>query len=168
MPRSFGSFAFPGLGSSPMIPDLTEEDLAVRDTVRRYAQKELAPRVAEFDETAAFVGAHLPSLGALGIMGLNLPEAFGGAGISALGLAAAVEEIAAACPATASMVTAHYLASDSILLAGSAAQKQHYLPDAAAGKKLGAFALTEPAAGSNPADMTTRAEPTGNGFTLHE
>jgi alkylation response protein AidB-like acyl-CoA dehydrogenase len=149
-----------------MIPDLTEEDLAVRDTVRRYAQKELAPRVAEFDETAAFVGAHLPSLGALGIMGLNLPEAFGGAGISALGLAAAVEEIAAACPATASMVTAHYLASDSILLAGSAAQKQHYLPDAAAGKKLGAFALTEPAAGSNPADMTTRAEATGNGFHL--
>ena len=106
-----------------MIPDFTEEDLAIRDTLSRFAQKELAPRAAEFDETAAFVGAHLPGLAALGIMGLNLPEEFGGAGISALGLAAAVEEIAAACPATASMVTAHYLASDSILLAGSAAQK---------------------------------------------
>lgn len=149
-----------------MIPDLTEEDLAIRDTLRRFAQKELAPRAAEFDETGAFVGAHLPGLGALGIMGLNLPEEFGGAGISALGLTAAVEEIAAACPATASMVTAHYLASDSILLAGSAAQKRHYLPTAAAGKTLGAFALTEPAAGSNPADMTTRAEATANGFHL--
>lgn len=149
-----------------MIPDLTEEDLAIRDAVRRFARKELAPRAAEFDETAAFVGAHLPGLAALGIMGLNLPEEFGGAGISALGLMAAVEEIAAACPATASMVTAHYLASDSILLAGSKAQKQRYLPGAAAGKKLGAFALTEPAAGSNPADMTTHAEATANGFHL--
>ena len=149
-----------------MIPDFTEEDLAIRDTLSRFAQKELAPRAAEFDETAAFVGAHLPGLAALGIMGLNLPEEFGGAGISALGLTAAVEEIAAACPATASMVTAHYLASDSILLAGSAAQKQRYLPDAAAGRKLGAFALTEPAAGSNPADMTTRAEATAGGFHL--
>ncbi len=149
-----------------MIPDFTEEDLAIRDTLSRFAQKELAPRAAEFDETAAFVGAHLPGLAALGIMGLNLPEEFGGAGISALGLAAAVEEIAAACPATASMVTAHYLASDSILLAGSAAQKQRYLPDAAAGRKLGAFALTEPSAGSNPADMTTRVEAIAGGFRL--
>ncbi len=149
-----------------MIPDLTEEDLAVRDAVRRFAQKDLAPRAAEFDETAAFVGVHLPRLGELGIMGLNLPEEFGGAGISALGLTAAVEEIAAACPATASMVTAHYLATDSILLAGGATQKQRYLPDAATGKSLGAFALTEPAAGSNPADMTTRATTTANGFHL--
>src|SRR5689334_23669871 len=83
---SFGSFAVPGLESAPMIPDLTEEDLAIRDAVRRFARKELAPRAAEFDETAAFVGAHLPGLAALGIMGLNLPEEFGGAGISALGL----------------------------------------------------------------------------------
>jgi alkylation response protein AidB-like acyl-CoA dehydrogenase len=149
-----------------MIPDLTDEDLAVRDTVRRFAQKELAPRAAEFDETAAFVGAHLPRLAELGILGLNLPEEFGGANISALGLTAAVEEIAASCPATASMITAHYLATDSILLAGSDSQKKRYLPDAAAGKSLGAFALTEPAAGSNPADMATRSTATANGYHL--
>jgi alkylation response protein AidB-like acyl-CoA dehydrogenase len=149
-----------------MIPDFTEEDMAVREAVRRFARKELAPRAAEFDETATFVGAHLPGLSSLGVMGLNLPPEFGGAGVSALGLSAAVEEIAAACAATASMVTAHFLATDTILLAGSPQQKQRYLPDAAAGKTLGAFALTEPGAGSNPAGMTTSAVAIPGGFHL--
>jgi butyryl-CoA dehydrogenase len=149
-----------------MIPELTADDLAVRDAVRRFAQNELAPRAAAFDESGTFVGAHLPGLSALGVMGLNLPEAWGGVGISALGLVGAVEEIAASCAATASMVTAHFLASDAILIAGNEAQKGRYLSGAAAGKLLGAFALTEPAAGSNPADMTTTATPTTAGFHL--
>jgi alkylation response protein AidB-like acyl-CoA dehydrogenase len=149
-----------------MIPDFTADDLAVREAVRRFAQNELAPRAAGFDESGSFVGAHLPGLSALGVMGLNLPEAWGGVGISALGLTGAVEEIAAACAATASMVTAHFLATDSILLAGAEEQKGQYLPAAAAGKLLGAFALTEPGAGSNPADMTTTATPTPAGFHL--
>ena len=140
-----------------MIPAPTAEDLAIQDSVRRFAASDLGPRAAEFDESEAFVGAHLPGLAALGIMGLNLPEEWGGAGASAAGLVGAVAEIAKACAATASMVTAHFLATDAILLAGSAAQKERYLRDAAAGKSLGAFALTEPGAGSSPADMTTRA-----------
>src|SRR6516165_4161784 len=129
-----------------MIPAPTTEDLAVRESVRRFALAELAPRAAEFDESETFVGAHLPRLAETGILGLNLPQAWGGVGISPLGLVGAVEEIAAACPATASMVTAHYLATEVILLAGSDAQKECYLPGAAAGKLLGAFALTEPGA----------------------
>src|SRR5512135_3645515 len=122
-----------------MIPEPTADDLAVRESVRRFARNELAPRAAELDESAIFVGAHLPGLSALGVMGLNLPEAWGGSGISAIGLTGAVEEIAAACAATASMVTAHFLATDAILLAGSSEQKKRYLPDAAAGRTLGAF-----------------------------
>ena len=149
-----------------MIPEFTADDLAVRDALRRFAQNELSPRAAAFDESETFVGAHLPGLSALGVMGLNLPEAWGGVGVSALGLTAAVEEIAAACAATASMVTAHFLATDAILIAGAEAQKARYLPAAAAGKRLGAFALTEPGAGSNPADMTTTATPTPAGFHL--
>jgi alkylation response protein AidB-like acyl-CoA dehydrogenase len=129
----------------------------MQDSVWRFAASDLGPRAAEFDESEAFVGAHLPGLAALGIMGLNLPEEWGGAGASAAGLIGAVAEIAKACAATASMVTAHFLATDAILLAGSAAQKGRYLRDAAAGKTLGAFALTEPGAGSSPADMSTRA-----------
>jgi len=149
-----------------MIPELSADDLAVREAARTYARNELAPKAAAFDESGDFVGAHLPGLSALGIMGLNLPEDWGGAGTTALGLVGVVEEIAAACAATASMVTAHFLASDAILLAGDEPQKTRYLPGAAAGRLLGAFALSEPAAGSNPADMTTRATPTPAGFRL--
>ncbi len=149
-----------------MIPAPTADDLAIRESVRRFARDELAPRAALFDETGSFVGAHLPGLAALGIMGLNLPEEWGGAGASALGLAGAVEEIAAACAATASMVTAHFLATDAILIAGSPEQKRRYLPGAAAGERLGAFALTEPGAGSSPADMTTTAVESAEGWRL--
>jgi alkylation response protein AidB-like acyl-CoA dehydrogenase len=149
-----------------MIPEPNADDLAVRESVRRFARNQLAPQAAAFDESGAFVGAHLPGLAALGVMGLNLPEECGGSGISALGLTGAVEEIAAACAATASMVTAHFLATDAILLAGSETQRKRYLPAAAAGKTLGAFALTEPAAGSNPADMTTSAARAAAGFHL--
>src|SRR5262245_41991278 len=140
-----------------MIPAPTPEDLAIRESMRRFAESDLAPQAAGFDESGAFVGAHLPGLAALGAMGLTLPEEWGGVGASALGLVGAVEEMARGCAATASMVTAHYLATDAILLAGSEAQRARYLPPAAAGKMLGAFALTEPGAGSSPADMTTRA-----------
>jgi alkylation response protein AidB-like acyl-CoA dehydrogenase len=149
-----------------MIPDLTAEDIALRDTVRRFAQSELAPRAAEFDKTEEFVGAHLPKLRALGVMGLNLPQLWGGAGASALGLAAEVEELATACTATASMITAHYLATEAILLAGDDVQRWKYLLRAASGEILGAFALTEPGAGSNPADLKTAATPIAGGFRL--
>jgi alkylation response protein AidB-like acyl-CoA dehydrogenase len=149
-----------------MIPDETQDDIAIRDAVRRFAQGELAPKAAAYDESGAFVGAHLPGLAALGVMGLNLPAAWGGAGASARGLTGAVEEIAGACAATASMVTAHYLATDAILLAGDDGQKKAYLPRAAAGERLGAFALTEPGAGSSPADMTTSATPADGALHL--
>src|SRR5215831_2105864 len=150
-----------------MIPALSPEDLAIRDTLRRFAESNLAPKAAALDESETFAGAHLPGLAALGVMGLNLPEEWGGTDASALGLVGAVEEIARACAATASMVTAHFLATDAILLAGSPAQKARYLPDAAAGRRLGAFALTEPGAGSSPADMTTRAVEVDGSVHLH-
>ncbi len=144
----------------------TDEELALRDTVARFAADQLAPRARALDESAAFPGDHLPGLAALGVMGMNLPEAYGGAAVSTLGMVLAVEEISAACAATASTVTAHFLATDAILLAGDEAQKRRYLPPAAAGRTLGAFALTEPEAGSNPADITTRAVGEGDGYRL--
>jgi butyryl-CoA dehydrogenase len=149
-----------------VIPDLTADDMALRDGIRRFAAAELAPRARALDETGASIQVHLPSLAELGVMGMNLPEGFGGAGLSALALVAAVEEIAAACAATASAITAHFLATDAILLAGDDALCARFLPDAAAGRKLGAFALTEPQAGSNPADMAMRAEPAPGGYRL--
>ena len=146
--------------------ELSPDEAAVVDTVRRYARDVLQPAAADVDERAEFVSRHAKSLGEVGIMGLNLPEFFGGPGVSPFALVECVSAIAAACGSTASMVTAHYLATDSILIAGDDAQKQRYLPSAAAGTSLGAFALTEPKAGSNPADMTTRATRNGNTYRL--
>ena len=83
-----------------------------------------------------------------------------------LSLYAAVEAVAGACGSTASMLTAHFLATDSVLLGGDAVLKARLLPDAAAGNTLGAFALTEPQAGSNPADMTTYAVREGEGYRI--
>ena len=146
------------LRSAPMIPAPTDEDLAIQDSVRRFAASDLAPRAAEFDESEAFVGAHLPGLSALGIMGLNLPEEWGGAGASAAGLVGAVAEIARACAATASMVTAHFLASDAILLAGSAAQKRALSAGRRGGQDRSAPSPSPSRAPDpTPADMTTSA-----------
>lgn len=146
----------------------TPEERAVLDEVRRFARQELAPRAAGLDREGIFAVEHLRGLAGLGIMGLNLPEGWGGPGVSPPVIYEAVEAMAAACASTTSMVTAHFLASDAILLGGDEALKARFLPPAAAGKALGAFALTEPAAGSNPADMRTRATPlAGGGYRLH-
>jgi alkylation response protein AidB-like acyl-CoA dehydrogenase len=144
----------------------TAEEEALRDEIRRFAERELAPRAAELDAAAAFPWEHLKKLAPLGVLGLNLPEEYGGAGATPVALALVMEEIAAGCAATASVVGAHYLATDAILLGGDEAMKRRFLPAAAAGARLGAFALTEPRSGSDPAGMLTRAEPEGEGWRL--
>ena len=110
---------------------LSADDEAMCAEVRKFAERELAPAAHEIDESGAFVAAHLPQLAALGIMGMNLPPDWGGPGLSAPGLLAAVEAIAGACAATASVVTAHYLATDSVLLGGDDELRRRVLPDAA-------------------------------------
>jgi alkylation response protein AidB-like acyl-CoA dehydrogenase len=141
-------------------------DPAVLDAVVRLCREELAPRAAAIDEGERFATCHLPALAAAGLMGLNLPAAAGGPGVDPATLVESVAAMAGACASTASMVTAHYLATDAILHGGSPAQYQRWLPAAAAGRALGAFALTEPGAGSNPADMTTRARRAGAGYRI--
>ncbi|MEZ5774837.1 MAG: acyl-CoA dehydrogenase family protein [Hyphomicrobiaceae bacterium] len=130
---------------------------AVLETIERFAEEVLAPSAAEIDEREAFAAQHLPALREVGLLGLNLPEEWGGAGISATTLYRSIEALAAACASTTSLLTAHYLATDTILMAGSDEQRRRFLPRIAAGKALCAFALTEPQAGSNPADMRTIA-----------
>ncbi|MFC6673126.1 acyl-CoA dehydrogenase family protein [Marinobacterium aestuariivivens] len=145
---------------------ITEDDRMLSDALNRFCQEVIAPKAAEIDEGSLSSTCHRQALSDIGIMGMNLPEACGGTGVSAVALYLAVENLAGACGSTASMVTAHFLATDSILLGGTEAQKQAWLPDAATGSKLGAFALTEPAAGSNPAAMRTFAEKTATGYRL--
>lgn len=142
------------------------DDLEIADAIGRYAATELAPHAQAVDEQEISTVRYVPALADLGVMGMNLPEKWGGAGITPTALILSLVEIARHCAATASMIGAHYLATDSILIGGDDAVRARYLPDAAQGRKLGAFALTEPRAGSNPADMATRAERQGDGYRL--
>ncbi|MCB1471833.1 MAG: acyl-CoA dehydrogenase family protein [Rhodobiaceae bacterium] len=145
---------------------LAEEERAFIDVLERFAAETLAPKAAAIDESATFVSEQIAGLGELGMMGANLPEQWGGSGISAQCLLRAVAIVAGACGSTASALTAHYLATDSILIGGSDEQRAAYLPKAASGEALGAFALTEPKAGSDPADMRTRAVRSDAGWRL--
>jgi len=145
---------------------LAEEESMFCDVLERICADKIAPLAAETDETSRFVDRQIATLREAGMMGANLPEAYGGSGISAPALLRAVSIVAAACGSTASALTAHYLATDSILIGGTEAQKQEWLPKAASGEALAAFALTEPTAGSDPADMKTRARRIEGGWHL--
>jgi alkylation response protein AidB-like acyl-CoA dehydrogenase len=145
---------------------VTADDSALAQAIATFAAAELAPRAAQLDEEEASVTRHLPQLGALGVMGMNLPERWGGPGVSYAGMLLGLIEVSRACAATSSMIGAHYLATDAVLIAGNDAQRERYLPRAATGALLGAFALTEPGGGSNPADMTTTATRSGDAIAL--
>ena len=145
---------------------LRDEERAFLDMLTRFVAEEIAPKAAETDETGAFVHDQLAALAATGMMGANLPEKWGGADISAHALFEAVAAVAGGCGSTVSALTAHYLATDSILIGADDALRARILPDAAEGKLLGAFGLTEPNAGSDPADMRTRATRQGDGWHI--
>ena len=145
--------------------DWSDDEAVILDQIARFATEVLAPRAASLDETASFALCHLPAMAELGLMGLNLPEEDGGLGLSGPALYRAVEIIAGACGSTASMLTAHFLATDSLHFGADHELRDRFLPRAAVGA-LGAFALTEPEAGSNPADMRTTATREGDGYRL--
>lgn len=145
---------------------ITPEDAEVAASVARFAKEVLARRAQELDEHTRSASVHIPQLAALGLMGMNLPERWGGAGITPVALLLSLVEIARACAATSSLMGAHYLATDSILIGGDDALRERYLPGAGGGHLLGAFGLTEPGAGSNPAEMSTRAQRAGDVYHL--
>lgn len=146
--------------------ELDQVELAVVETAEKLAREVIQPRAQHYDETETFCAESLQALAELGGMGINLPEEYGGLGIGSLAMSRVVEAVAGACASTASALTAHFLATDSILIGGTEAQKQQWLPRAATGELLGAFALTEPAAGSNPADMRCRAQRENGGWRV--
>lgn len=143
-----------------------EVDHSVVDAIRQFCRSVLEPRAAAIDAQAEFATCHLPALAEIGLMGLNLPDKWGGAGVNAHTLFEGTAAMAEACASTASMVTAHWLATDSVFHGGDDVQRQRWLPAAAQGKALGAFGLTEPTAGSNPTDMTTVAVLQGDRYQI--
>ena len=146
--------------------EIPADDRALGDEVARYARDVLSARAAEIDRSGDFPTLNVRELSKLGVLGVNIPSEHGGVGASALGIALVMENMTAGCAATASAIGAHYLATDAILIGGSDEQKARFLPAAASGEKLGAYALTEPRSGSDPAGMVTRAHKDGNGFRI--
>lgn len=147
------------LGVSP-------DDQAVADAVARFATETLAPRAREIDEHGLSTTCHVPQLAALGVMGMNLPEQLGGAGVTPTAMLLSLVEISRACAATSSMIGAHYLGTDAVLIGGSPEQHARWLRRAASGEWLAGFALTEPRGGSHPADLRTRAVREGEHYRI--
>jgi butyryl-CoA dehydrogenase len=148
--------------------ELNEEQKMVRDMVRDFAQKEVAPRAALVDKTEEFPAENIRQMGELGLLGLPLPEEYGGGGGDYLSYAIAVEEIARACGSTALIFAAHVsLGCGPIYSFGTEEQKQKWLPRLCSGQGLGAFGLTEPEAGSDAGGTRTTAVRDGDEYVLN-
>ena len=137
---------------------LTEDFDALRDTVKRMCDAELAPRAGEIDRANEFPADMWAKLGELGLLGMVVPEEFGGSFSDYIAYALAMEEIAAGCASTATLMSVHNSVGCGPILAwGTPEQKAAWLPDMAAGRKIGCFCLTEPQAGSEANNLRTRA-----------
>ncbi|HEX3220079.1 MAG TPA: acyl-CoA dehydrogenase family protein, partial [Candidatus Limnocylindria bacterium] len=146
---------------------LTEDERAVRDTAAQFAARELAPTVAQRDEEERYDRGLFDRMGELGLTGLPYPEEFGGAGMGTFPWVLACEELAVADMGMAVSLSVHVLAQLCIYSAGSAEQKSRLLPPMTAGQHLGAFALTEPQAGSDASAIALRAERDGDDYVLN-
>lgn len=147
---------------------LTEEQIMIRDMARDFATEQLAPGAAARDKSGDFPKAELAAMGKLGFMGMQTPAAWGGSETGMIAHAVAMEEIAAGDGAISTIMSVHNgVGQKPILDYGSDALKDKYLRPLASGEMLGAFALTEPQAGSDASAIKTKAERDGNHFVLN-
>jgi alkylation response protein AidB-like acyl-CoA dehydrogenase len=145
---------------------MTAELDTLRKTVRDFCDREIRPTAQERDRSEAYPAELLPGLAELGVLGAVIPEEFGGAGLDAAGYRIVIEELGAADSSIRSLVSVNLgLVGKSILRWGTDEQQQRWLPGLARGE-LGAFGLTEPGAGSNPSQMTSRAVKGPDGWTI--
>ncbi|MEZ5284430.1 MAG: acyl-CoA dehydrogenase family protein [Vicinamibacterales bacterium] len=147
---------------------LSEDQELLRRSVREFAETELRPHVMEWDNAQHFPLELLPKLAALGLMGIQFPEAYGGAAMSAVDYCICIEELARVDPSISLSVAAHNgLGAAHIAMFGSEAQKQRYLAPLARGERLAAWGLTEPGSGSDAAAMRTTAVRDGDAWVLN-
>jgi len=146
---------------------LSEEERSVRDTVRDWAAREVAPGAAARDEEERYDRSLFERAGELGLTGLPYPEEYGGAGMGTFAWALAAEEIGAADMAMAVSLSVHVLSQLCIFANGTDEQKERFLPPMTAGRELGAFALTEPQAGSDAASLSLAARRDGDDYVLN-
>ncbi len=145
----------------------TEEQLMIRDTAREFAAEQLAPHAARWDAECYFPREAISAMGALGLLGMVVPEAYGGSATDNVSYAMALEEIAAGDGACSTIMSVHNsVGCLPILRFGNEEQKQRWLEPLATGQMLAAFCLTEPQAGSDASALTTRATPHKGGYRL--
>src|SRR5512135_2575981 len=150
--------------------DLTEEQRVWQRTVHDFVAKEVQPKAHEVDVTSEFNWEATRKMGPLGLLGLNIPEEYGGSGVDAISAAIAIEELGWGCGSTALAIAAHNgLGTSPIVLFGSEEQKKQFLPMAASGKsQLASLALTEPGAGSDiQGGVRTHAEHVGDEWVIN-
>jgi alkylation response protein AidB-like acyl-CoA dehydrogenase len=152
----------------PEFLTLTDEQREIQRLARDFAQTELAPHAAEWDREAHFETSLIARLGALGFLGMLVPEAYDGMALDAVSYLLVLEEIAAVDASTAVMLSVHNsLPSRMLLSYGTEAQRQRFLRPMARGELLGAFALSEPEAGSDAASLRTQATRDGDAYVLN-
>jgi alkylation response protein AidB-like acyl-CoA dehydrogenase len=146
---------------------LTQEQLLIQETARKFVADQVAPYSAEWEAKAAFRPGLFQELGALGLMGVTVPVEWGGSGADHVSYSLALAEIAAGDGALATVVSGHNsVGVMPILTYGSDTQRQRYVRDLASGRKLSAFCLTEPQGGSDAAAITTQAKRSGDNYVL--
>jgi alkylation response protein AidB-like acyl-CoA dehydrogenase len=154
--------------SQPFIPELTENQIIIRDTIHDFADKKIRPKVLEWDEIQHFPMEIFRELGELGFMGIIFPEEYGGAGLGYVDFVLIIEELGKVDPSISLSVAAHNgLCTNHIFRFANEALKRKYLPDLVTGKKIGAWGLTEPSSGSDAAGMLTVANKDGNNYILN-
>ena len=147
---------------------LSEEQRLVQKTARDFAREKVLPKAADIDENKKIPMELIKEMGTLGFMGIDVPEEYGGSGLDRLTYMLVVEEINRACASTGVVLCTHVsLAIEPLLLFGTDAQKKRWLPAMATGEKLGCFALSEPASGSDAAAMRTSARLEGGAYVLN-
>jgi len=147
--------------------ELSEEQLILRDTVRKICLNEFAPRAAQIDEKEEFPWENKKVLEENGLLGIQVPEEYGGAGAGMLSLAIVIEEVARVCASTSVILTTQALATDPLIIGGNHAQKLKWLKPMAEGSVLGACAITEPAAGSDVTSINTTAVRKSGGYLIN-
>ncbi|MDD5167788.1 MAG: acyl-CoA dehydrogenase family protein [Syntrophales bacterium] len=146
---------------------LTDDQIMLKETVRRIAAENFAPKAAEIDEEEIFPEENAKILAENGLLGIQIPEEYGGAGAGMLAMILTIEEVAKACAATSVILTTQALASDPYLIAANEEQKKTLLYRLASGQCLGAVGITEPGAGSDVAGMKTVAKKVDGGYVLN-
>ena len=147
---------------------LTDEQLMIQTMVRDFSREVIAPTAAERDKTKEFPGDNLKQLGELGFMGMMVPPKYNGSGADTISYVLALSEVAYSCASTAVVMSVHNsIVCESLLRYGTEDQKQRFLKILATGEIIGAFALTEPNAGSDPVRQTTKAVRDGDSYILN-